>query len=195
MSKHLKNGQGAVKRSASLLRELKPAEWRALLGADLVADGLSVATACEVSGASVGYVNTVLRLTPQELEAVSDGSKSLSSFHTRMRCSICGTKLAGFGNNAQPVNSGRCCDDCNDVHVIPARFRACAVAVTNRNAGHHHHDVHHHGDEGDVPHGKHSVSTLSDGQIERIVIKIGPERIWRAVDRLTQPELPLVAAE
>ena len=128
MQKHLKNGTCAVKRvgwPARLLREPKPAVWRALLGADLVADGLSVATACKVSGASVGYVNTVLRLTPQELEAVSDGSKSLSSFHTRKRCSICKNKYAGFGNNARPVNNGRCCDDCNDAHVIPARVRAC----------------------------------------------------------------------
>ena len=52
------------------------------------------------------------------------------------RCSICKNKLAGFGNNAQPVNNGRCCDDCNEAHVIPARVRACAVAVTNGNAGH-----------------------------------------------------------
>ena len=95
MQKHLKNGTCAVKRvgwPASLLRKLKPAVWRALLGADLVADGLTVATACEVSGARVGYLNTLLRLTPQELDAVSDGSKSLSSFHTPKRCSICKNK-------------------------------------------------------------------------------------------------------
>lgn len=191
MQNHLKAGTRAVKRvgwPASRLRGPKPAAWRALLGADLVADGLSVAMACEASGASVGYVNTLLRLTPRERDAISDGSKSLSSFHTPKRCSICKNKYAGFGNNARPVNNGRCCEDCNEARVIPARVRAWVVAVTNGNAGHHHHDVHHHdvhhhGDEGDVPHGKHSVSTLSDGQIERIF------------DRLTQPELPLVAAE
>ena len=28
-------------------------------------------------------------------------------------CSICGVKYKGFGNNAQPINNGRCCDACN----------------------------------------------------------------------------------
>jgi hypothetical protein len=39
------------------------------------------------------------------------------------------------------------------------------------------------------------VSTLSDDAIERIVVEVGVDRVWRAVDKLTQPELPLVAAE
>jgi hypothetical protein len=36
-------------------------------------------------------------------------------------CSICGEKYTGWGNNAQPVNSGRCCDPCN-VIVINRRI-------------------------------------------------------------------------
>ena len=36
-------------------------------------------------------------------------------------CSICGNTYTGFGNNAQPVNDGRCCDPCNKKQVIPAR--------------------------------------------------------------------------
>jgi hypothetical protein len=37
---------------------------------------------------------------------------------------------------------------------------------------------------------------LSDDVVERIVIEIGPERVLKAVDRLTEPPLPfLVAAE
>ena len=28
-------------------------------------------------------------------------------------CSICGVKYKGFGNNAKPINNGRCCDACN----------------------------------------------------------------------------------
>jgi len=39
-------------------------------------------------------------------------------------CSICQRKFAEFGNSAQPVNDGRCCNRCNDVVVIPARIRA-----------------------------------------------------------------------
>lgn len=37
-------------------------------------------------------------------------------------CSICGDTYTGYGHNADPVNDGRCCDDCNGVHVIPARI-------------------------------------------------------------------------
>ena len=37
-------------------------------------------------------------------------------------CSICGKEYVGWGNNAQPVNDGRCCDRCNLDYVIPARL-------------------------------------------------------------------------
>ena len=35
-----------------------------------------------------------------------------------MNCSICNEKIEGFGNNAQPINDGRCCDDCNTLVII-----------------------------------------------------------------------------
>ena len=43
------------------------------------------------------------------------------------KCSICGEQIPvkngwNEGNNAEPVNSGRCCDVCNDTVVIPARL-------------------------------------------------------------------------
>lgn len=37
-------------------------------------------------------------------------------------CSICGDAFLGYGNNAQPVNDGRCCDECNIETVIPYRI-------------------------------------------------------------------------
>jgi len=37
-------------------------------------------------------------------------------------CSICQRLFKGWGNNAQPVNNGRCCDECNAKVVIPARL-------------------------------------------------------------------------
>jgi hypothetical protein len=37
-------------------------------------------------------------------------------------CSICNGPIVGFGNNAYPVNDGRCCDRCNVDCVIPARI-------------------------------------------------------------------------
>jgi len=49
-------------------------------------------------------------------------------------CSICQLPLSldncrnefntTFGNNAQPINDGRCCDHCDDHVVIPARINA-----------------------------------------------------------------------
>ena len=38
-----------------------------------------------------------------------------------MNCSICKEKIEGFGNNAQPINNGTCCDDCQYEFVLPAR--------------------------------------------------------------------------
>lgn len=39
-------------------------------------------------------------------------------------CSICKGNYVGYGNNAYPVNDGRCCDECNREVVIQARIRA-----------------------------------------------------------------------
>ncbi len=47
-----------------------------------------------------------------------------------MNCAICDLPIlpdpfSGWaeGNNAEPVvNGGRCCNICNDIHVIPARI-------------------------------------------------------------------------
>lgn len=40
-------------------------------------------------------------------------------------CCICGERFTGWGNNPWPVNTdedARCCDVCNEEHVIPARL-------------------------------------------------------------------------
>ena len=34
-----------------------------------------------------------------------------------MNCSICNEDFEGFGKNAQPVNDGVCCDDCNNLVI------------------------------------------------------------------------------
>lgn len=41
--------------------------------------------------------------------------------HSVNRCSVCGNHYVGYGNNAQPVNEGRCCNDCNKSYVMPLR--------------------------------------------------------------------------
>lgn len=38
------------------------------------------------------------------------------------KCVLCKKKFFGFGNNAQPLKKGLCCDDCNLTKVIPARL-------------------------------------------------------------------------
>jgi len=35
--------------------------------------------------------------------------------------SICEKEYTGYGNNANPMTKGRCCDSCNEFFVIPAR--------------------------------------------------------------------------
>ena len=39
-----------------------------------------------------------------------------------MKCDICGDEYDGYGNNAEPVTEGLCCDNCNFDKVIPARI-------------------------------------------------------------------------
>ena len=46
-------------------------------------------------------------------------------------CSICGEKYTGFGNNAYPINNGRCCDQCNDTVVIPERIKKMSEKSSN----------------------------------------------------------------
>ena len=46
------------------------------------------------------------------------------------KCCICGEKFVGFGNNPWPIKEkGRCCDNCDDTKVIPARI---IQAITNK---------------------------------------------------------------
>jgi len=47
-----------------------------------------------------------------------------------MDCSICKKPIEvtsygwAEGNNAEPINDGRCCDSCDTAYVIPARMEA-----------------------------------------------------------------------
>ena len=35
-----------------------------------------------------------------------------------LTCSICDSEYTGWGNNAWPINEGRCCDGCNGLVLI-----------------------------------------------------------------------------
>lgn len=37
-------------------------------------------------------------------------------------CCICGCEFSGFGNKPDPFPGERCCDDCDNRFVIPARI-------------------------------------------------------------------------
>lgn len=37
-------------------------------------------------------------------------------------CCLCGREFKEWGNNAQPLSDGRCCNECNNSRVIPARI-------------------------------------------------------------------------
>jgi len=39
-----------------------------------------------------------------------------------MKCSICNKEIIGDSHNAQPINSGSCCSECNTKTVVPLRI-------------------------------------------------------------------------
>lgn len=51
---------------------------------------------------------------------IMDSRKGL--LDTTQKCVICGETFDGYGNNAEPVKKGICCDVCNVKYVIPARI-------------------------------------------------------------------------
>ncbi len=65
------------------------------------------------------------RLFPSTTEFRSMSNKEITvAAPTPTECSICKQRWDSswyYGNNADPVNNGRCCDDCNTSVVMPAR--------------------------------------------------------------------------
>src|SRR6266550_6840003 len=51
------------------------------------------------------------------------------SEESNKQCSICFRRYTEFGHPSEPVKSGRCCNACNDLVVIPARLRAAREAT------------------------------------------------------------------
>jgi hypothetical protein len=39
-------------------------------------------------------------------------------------CVFCDVEIEGYGNNSQPLQKGRCCNDCNKKLVIPFRIQS-----------------------------------------------------------------------
>lgn len=38
------------------------------------------------------------------------------------KCCICGKEFIGYGNNAEPIKKGVCCDSCNMKYIIRSRI-------------------------------------------------------------------------
>lgn len=43
------------------------------------------------------------------------------------KCVICKREIVGYGNNAEPVRKGRCCDHCNSTVILPMRFEIMRI--------------------------------------------------------------------
>tara|TARA_R110000824_G_scaffold270330_1_gene458764 strand:- start:272 stop:433 length:162 start_codon:yes stop_codon:yes gene_type:complete len=43
-----------------------------------------------------------------------------------MKCVICKVVFEGYGNNAEPIRKGICCDDCNQKVILPIRLSQLA---------------------------------------------------------------------
>lgn len=52
-----------------------------------------------------------------------------------MKCCLCGKDFIGYGNNPWPLRENeddRCCDECNDTKVIPARLQRLKTLQPNK---------------------------------------------------------------
>ena len=61
---------------------------------------------------------------------------------TNKKCSICKGKIdsqMGWhgGHNAEPINSGRCCSNCNNNYVIPLRMQKLEDYLINKTTRRH----------------------------------------------------------
>jgi hypothetical protein len=50
--------------------------------------------------------------------------EKLSEWEQQNKCVLCNGLIEGYGNNADPVARGKCCDECNVTKVMPARVAA-----------------------------------------------------------------------
>ena len=61
-----------------------------------------------------------LRIKDLKLAAKIDAEETAKE---KQKCTICKNNFNGFGNNAEPVKKGSCCNICNTLYVIPKRLK------------------------------------------------------------------------
>lgn len=54
---------------------------------------------------------------------VETAKNVLNEAFEKHKCVLCGKEFTGYGNNAEPLAKGLCCDECNDEKVIPERIK------------------------------------------------------------------------
>lgn len=59
----------------------------------------------------------------EQIEEGSSRQERKAAAEKPKKCSICAGLYTGLGNNAQPINAGRCCNECNTFVVVPTRIR------------------------------------------------------------------------
>ena len=48
-----------------------------------------------------------------------------------LRCCICNQEFIGYGNNAEPVKKGICCNSCNVKFTVPSRILLQKISSAN----------------------------------------------------------------
>lgn len=54
---------------------------------------------------------------------MGEAGTKIREAYSKHKCVICGKSFEGYGNNAEPIQAGICCDECNAKQVIPARMK------------------------------------------------------------------------
>lgn len=97
---------------------------------DAAARGSDVEDIDSASTDVADEVDTTVYVDKQGKEHKGNAAKvfryldSLEESKESETCCICKEPIKGYGNNAEPVCSGRCCDKCNMDVVLPARVKA-----------------------------------------------------------------------
>jgi len=80
---------------------------------------------CKLQAARVPY--PIKKWDKTKTKATTDTARNWASKRghiivEEVTCVLCGERIVGYGNNAAPLASGKCCDRCNGERVLPARL-------------------------------------------------------------------------
>ena len=67
------------------------------------------------------------RSSAEDKRIMNETLSNIKEAYEHHKCVICGKEFDGYGNNAEPVKPGICCDECNAKQVIPARLKGMGV--------------------------------------------------------------------